>query len=147
MDPDALTSKIRSLLRSAGIKKKGLQPVHGLRHIDGEHAFANGVDLVTVPKRLGHSRASTTADIYLHAMDDDAAITAAQKIERAMTGDNWPEQKGAIVPQMCRSGSRKSRKICGKRFRSVPIHFEPNRTDICCFQWSMCFKNGAPGRN
>ena len=28
MDPDALTSKLRSLMRSAGIRKKGLQPVH-----------------------------------------------------------------------------------------------------------------------
>ena len=52
------------------------------------HAFANGVDLVTVQKRLGHSRASTTADIYLHTIGDDAAVTAAQKIERAMTGDD-----------------------------------------------------------
>ena len=88
MDPDALTSKLRSLLRSAGIKKKGLQPVHSLRHSMASHAFANGVDLVTVQKRLGHSRPSTTADIYLHAIGDDAAITAAQKIERAMTGDD-----------------------------------------------------------
>ena len=87
MDPDALTSKLRSLLRSAGIRKKGLQPTHGYRHSMASFAFAAGVDLVTVQKRLGHSRPSTTSDIYLHPVDGEQATHAARKIERAMTGE------------------------------------------------------------
>ena len=85
MDPDALTSKLRSLLRSAKIVKTGLQPVHGYRHTMASHAFANDVDLITVSKRLGHSKPSTTADIYLHTISDKTAKTAAAKIEGALT--------------------------------------------------------------
>ena len=51
------------------------------------HAFANGVDLVTVQKRLGHSKASTTADIYLHMISDETARHAAEKIEQALTDE------------------------------------------------------------
>lgn len=51
---------------------------HGLPHIN-PHAFrhtaasiliSEGVDIVTVSKLLGHSKPSTTADIYAHAVED-----------------------------------------------------------------------------
>jgi len=31
-------------------------------------SFSQGVDVETVSKRLGHARASTTTDIYVHAL-------------------------------------------------------------------------------
>jgi len=51
---------------------------HGLRHSHASLLIACGKDIATVSKRLGHSRISTTLDIYTHShsqMDEDAADT------------------------------------------------------------------------
>lgn len=51
---------------------------HGLRHSSASILIAHGTDIVTVSKRLGHSKTSTTTDIYSHAikkMDEAAAET------------------------------------------------------------------------
>ncbi|MFO7942997.1 MAG: site-specific integrase [Anaerolineales bacterium] len=41
---------------------------HDLRHTAATHMLANGVDVLTVSRRLGHTKASTTLDIYGHAV-------------------------------------------------------------------------------
>lgn len=49
---------------------------HGLRHTSATILLANGIPLKNVAERLGHSRASTTANIYAHAIpriDKDAS--------------------------------------------------------------------------
>lgn len=49
---------------------------HGLRHTNASILIAQGVDISTVSKRLGHARTSTTSDIYAHALrrpDKEAA--------------------------------------------------------------------------
>lgn len=49
---------------------------HGLRHTSATLLLANGIPLKNVAERLGHSRASTTANIYAHAIpriDKDAS--------------------------------------------------------------------------
>lgn len=49
---------------------------HGLRHTSATILLANGIPLKNVAARLGHSRASTTANIYAHAIpriDKDAS--------------------------------------------------------------------------
>lgn len=49
---------------------------HGLRHTSATMLLAKGIPLKNVSERLGHSRASTTANIYAHAIpriDRDAA--------------------------------------------------------------------------
>jgi len=51
---------------------------HGLRHSNASLLIAHGTNIATVSKRLGHSRISTTSDIYTHAinkMDEEAANT------------------------------------------------------------------------
>jgi integrase len=51
---------------------------HGLRHTTASLLIAHGTNIATVSKRLGHSRISTTSDIYTHAiskMDEEAAST------------------------------------------------------------------------
>jgi len=60
------------------IERKGLKPLtyHGLRHTSATMLLANGIPLKNVAERLGHSRASTTANIYAHAIprfDKDAS--------------------------------------------------------------------------
>lgn len=49
---------------------------HGLRHTSATILLASGIPLKNVAERLGHSRASTTANIYAHAIprfDKDAS--------------------------------------------------------------------------
>ncbi|WP_394892057.1 tyrosine-type recombinase/integrase [Mesorhizobium sp. AaZ16] len=64
MKPDTATSRIRLLLDRAGVQgvRRG---THVFRHTMGSH-LVRSTDIVTVSRRMGHSRVSTTADIYLH---------------------------------------------------------------------------------
>ncbi len=84
MRPSALTSKLRSLMRSAGVK--GIQPVHGHRHSMASHMLAAGVDLKVVSVRLGHSSTRITHDLYVHVVED-ADREAAEKLEKAFGGE------------------------------------------------------------
>jgi hypothetical protein len=59
--------------------------LHSLRHTNIALQIAAGVPIVTVSKRAGHARTSTTTDIYaysLEASDNDAA----NKIEDIFSG-------------------------------------------------------------
>jgi integrase len=49
---------------------------HLLRHSMGSHMLRGQTDIATISRRMGHSKVSTTLDIYLHS-DDDAARKAA----------------------------------------------------------------------
>lgn len=60
------------------LTRNGLKVItfHGLRHTSATMLLANGIPLKNVAERLGHSRASTTANIYAHAIpriDKDAS--------------------------------------------------------------------------
>lgn len=60
------------------LKKNGLPHLnaHGLRHTTATQMITNGADVVSVSKRLGHSRPSTTMDIYAHAYaEQDSALS------------------------------------------------------------------------
>jgi integrase len=74
--PDTLTSRLRLLLRKAGIKDAPMG-THVLRHSMGSHMLRGQTDIATISRRLGHSKVSTTLDIYLHS-DEDAAREAAE---------------------------------------------------------------------
>ena len=53
-------------------------PLHGLRHTSATLLISQNIDVKTVSNRLGHSQASTTIDIYTHALkqlDKKAAET------------------------------------------------------------------------
>lgn len=53
---------------------------HGLRHTNATLLIAEGTDVVTVSKRLGHSKTSTTTDIYAHQLRK-TDVEAANKLE------------------------------------------------------------------
>lgn len=55
--------------------------LHDLRHTSATLLLANSVDIETVSKRLGHSKASITLDVYGHAMKEKD-ITASATLER-----------------------------------------------------------------
>jgi integrase len=46
---------------------------HAFRHTQASILFFNGVDAISISKRLGHARVSTTTDIYSHIMRESEA--------------------------------------------------------------------------
>lgn len=65
MHPDAPTNWLNSFY-----KRHDLPPIHPhkFRHTQASLLIAEGVDILTVSKRLGHSQTSTTMNIYAHAL-------------------------------------------------------------------------------
>lgn len=65
-------------------KRHGLPPVHPhkFRHTQASVLIAAGVDILTVSKRLGHAKVSTTLDIYSHILDksDEAASNTLEEV-------------------------------------------------------------------
>lgn len=71
--------------RMAKLLKKNNLPnlsPHGLRHLGASILIAHGQDIKTVQHRLGHSRASTTMDVYAHVFNhkDKEASDMLEKI-------------------------------------------------------------------
>ena len=59
----------------AGVRPIGL---HGARHTHAELALAAGVRLDVLARSLGHASISTTANVYTHGNDEQAAEAAAK---------------------------------------------------------------------
>lgn len=75
--PNWLTKRFVSARRAAGLPHFRL---HDLRHFMATEMLAAGVPIVTVSQRLSHARASTTLNVYAHAVpggDRGAAETLA----------------------------------------------------------------------
>ena len=66
MHPDSVTTWL-----SRFSKRHGLPHVnaHAFRHTMASMLYFNGVDSVSISKRLGHTQVSTTANIYAHVME------------------------------------------------------------------------------
>ena len=99
MRPHRMTSLLRSLMRSAGVK--GVQPVHGHRHSMASHMLAEGVDLKVVSKRLGHSSTpAITHDLYTHVVEDKDR-EAVELLEKVFEGSDRgsAEQIGKPIQQ------------------------------------------------
>ena len=77
------------------VKKNDLPPItlHSLRHTNASLMIANGIDLATVSKRLGHADTSITARVYTHAIKEADAI-AAEALENLFL-QNQKEKKEA----------------------------------------------------
>ena len=71
--PDTLTSWFSDFIKRHDLPKVTL---HGLRHTNASLLIAAGTNIRTVSGRLGHSQASTTANIYAHAIQSADAIAA-----------------------------------------------------------------------
>ncbi len=64
-NPMALTKCLKPLLKKAGLPPLRL---HELRHTHASQLINLKIDPLTVSKRLGHSKVSTTMDVYGHLM-------------------------------------------------------------------------------
>jgi integrase len=79
--PDTASKRFRYLAAASGLTGVRL---HDLRHAHATQLLAGGVDVATVARRLGHSRTSTTLDVYSHAVkgtDERAALLAASLLD------------------------------------------------------------------
>ncbi len=72
--PDQLSYRFRKLCTQVGISRD--VKLHGLRHFVGTYLRDEGTDLDVISRRLGHSRTSTTSDVYGHAVDGRARQAA-----------------------------------------------------------------------
>ncbi|NQS91793.1 MAG: tyrosine-type recombinase/integrase [Chloroflexi bacterium] len=76
---------------------------HDLRHTAATHMLANGIDLLTVSRRLGHSMASTTLDTYAH-MVSGTQEKAAAVMDEITTSVSWSAYlvapQRAIAPKL-----------------------------------------------
>ena len=75
MHPDSPTDWLAKFA-----KRHSLPPIHPhkFRHTQASLLISEGVDILTVSKRLGHAKVSTTLDIYSHALaksDEKASET------------------------------------------------------------------------
>lgn len=66
MHPDSVTSWMNRFSKRHGLPH--INP-HAFRHTMASVLFFNGMDSVTISKRLGHSKVSTTEDIYAHIIE------------------------------------------------------------------------------
>ncbi|SHI19685.1 Site-specific recombinase XerD [Sporobacter termitidis DSM 10068] len=67
MNPDSVTSWLRDFSRRHGLPH--INP-HAFRHTMASILINSGKDVVAVSKRLGHSKVSTTTDIYSHVIEE-----------------------------------------------------------------------------
>jgi integrase len=91
--PDNCTWTFRRLRHSSGLS--GFSLKDATRHLAATELIAAGVDVRTVAGRLGHSRASTTLDVYSHWLpgrDREAASVFGQLLDAAED----PSSAGAI---------------------------------------------------
>lgn len=82
MHPDSLNTWLARFS-----KKNGLPHInpHAFRHSMASVLYFNGVDSIAISKRLGHSKVSTTADIYAHILKESDE-RAADCIGEVMLG-------------------------------------------------------------
>lgn len=71
--PDSVGEKFHKIIRAYNEEYGGKLPdinFHGTRHTSATLLIAEGVDVVEVSHRLGHSKTSTTEDIYAHQLKE-----------------------------------------------------------------------------
>lgn len=86
MHPDSLTDWLGKFSKRHGLPH--INP-HAFRHTMASILYFNGMDSITISKRLGHAKVSTTADIYAHIIqeaDERAAECIGDVILRASSG-------------------------------------------------------------
>lgn len=67
MHPDSVTTWLDRFSKRHGLPH--VNP-HAFRHTMASMLYFNGVDSVSISKRLGHAQVSTTANIYAHIMEE-----------------------------------------------------------------------------
>ena len=86
--PDCITQWLADFSRRHGLPH--INP-HAFRHTAASILISRGTDIVTVSKMLGHSKVTTTEDIYSHVIEE-SKVSASNLLadvffrERGKTG-------------------------------------------------------------
>jgi len=72
-NPDYVSRRFKKILEKNDLP---IIRFHDLRHTAGSLLLADGVDIKTIQKFLGHSQASTTVNTYLHGVTYGGEIAA-----------------------------------------------------------------------
>lgn len=67
MHPDSVTDYLKKFSKRHNLPHIN---AHAFRHTMASMLYFNGVDSVSISKRLGHAQVSTTANIYAHVMEE-----------------------------------------------------------------------------
>jgi len=81
MHPDTITDWFAKFIKRSGLPYVTL---HSLRHTNATLMIAEGTDVCTVSRRLGHANTATTLNIYAHALRSKDT-EAADKLESALS--------------------------------------------------------------
>lgn len=81
INPDLVLKWLKNMLKKADV---GSYTLHSLRHTCITLQLLNGVPLVTASARAGHSRTSTTSDIYAHFLKS-SDMQAADVLDNLFT--------------------------------------------------------------
>lgn len=73
MHPDSVTTWLARFSKRHGLPH--INP-HAFRHTMASLLYFNGMDSVSISKRLGHAQVSTTADIYAHVIEEADKMSA-----------------------------------------------------------------------
>jgi integrase len=91
--PKRLTDRFQAAAKAAGVPVIRL---HDGRHSNVTLAIESGVPVAVMSSRVGHSRPSTTSDIYFHRhrqADVDAGLVIAARIDAAIQSHRDAQQK------------------------------------------------------
>ena len=66
--PKAVRDRMRRYIKTADVTSIRL---HDIRHSHASLLITNGVDVMTVSKRLGHTNTSTTLNLYAHVFEQN----------------------------------------------------------------------------
>ena len=73
MHPDSITDWLKDFSTRHGLPH--INP-HAFRHTVASVLLANGTDIVTVSKQLGHANVTTTESFYSHIIEENKAKAA-----------------------------------------------------------------------
>ena len=93
-DPTAVRKKLSAVLKRAGCPAARF---HDLRHTFATSALEHGMDVKTLSTVIGHVSSTTTLNVYAH-ITDEMRQKAADKIDRAITGTEPPQEKELKPP-------------------------------------------------
>ena len=79
--PDTVTDWFAKFIRKHDFPHVTL---HSLRHTNASLMIAEGADVCTVSKRLGHANTATTLNIYAHALNSKD-LEIADKLESVLS--------------------------------------------------------------
>ena len=114
-------------------KRHGLPHInpHAFRHTQASMLFFNGIDSVSISRRLGHAHMSTTTDIYSHEAKLHWDQGGGGTYQRLCGGCDFETGEGEI------EGSRGLRESNNQKWDAFPLRCASHSFYQYCFTFSL----------